>query len=111
MCPSRSHGDANTYIPYKRHDSSQADPSYYFILYMLCCHYGPLTLAVKSLQVQQLFRSVTFDSLSAVRHLNVKFIHIRPKKKRRCVRIVLTVPVMYFIFENAVIRKNRAKWC
>ena len=26
-----------------------------FILYMLCCHYGPLALAVKSFQVQQLF--------------------------------------------------------
>ena len=30
VCPSRSHGDANTYIPNKRHDSFQADPWYYF---------------------------------------------------------------------------------
>ena len=69
----------NTYIPNKRHDSSQADPSYYFILCMLCCHYGSLALAVKSIQVQQLFQSVTLDSLTAVLHglaiLNVKFMH------------------------------------
>ena len=69
----------NTYIPNKRHDSSQADSSYHFILYMLCCHYGSLALAVKSFQVQQLFQSMTLDSLTAVRQglaiLNVKFMH------------------------------------
>ena len=48
-------------------------------LYMLCRHYGPLASAIKSLQVQKLFQSVTLDSLNAVRRglviLNVTFIH------------------------------------
>ena len=51
----------------------------FYFLYMLCCHYGPLASAVKSLQVQKLFQSVTLDSLNAVRRrfaiLNVTFIH------------------------------------
>ena len=46
---------------------------------MLCCHDGPLVWAIKSLQVQQLFQSVTFESLTAVCHgfaiLNITFIH------------------------------------
>ena len=46
---------------------------------ILSCHDGPLVSAVKSLQVQQLFQSVTFDSLTAVCQgfaiLNVTFIH------------------------------------
>ena len=50
-----------------------------YFLYMLCRHYGPLASAVKSLQVQKLFQSVTLDSLNAVRRglaiLNVTFIH------------------------------------
>ena len=51
----------------------------FYFLYMLCRHYGPLASAVKSLQVQKIFQSVTFDSLNAVRRglviLNLTFIH------------------------------------